>query len=58
MHSSNKKTKKFTSKQRIQALFKVLKIAYKASPIAIFVRITNSIITAVVPIIIAYYAAA
>lgn len=53
--SSNKR--KLSIKERLAGLAKVAKITYKASPLAVFVKLTGTVITSVLPIVTTYFAA-
>ena len=50
--------KKLSTKERSVAIFKVAKMTFQTAPGAVFVQILSSIISAVVPIVITYFAAA
>jgi ATP-binding cassette subfamily B protein/ATP-binding cassette subfamily C protein len=51
------KKKKLTKKQLVTAIFRVAQLTYKAAPLAVFTKLTGSIITAVLPIVTTYFAA-
>jgi len=52
------KGKKLTTKESLLAVLQVAKITYKAAPLAVFVQIAGAIISAVLPIVTTYFAAA
>lgn len=54
---SAKETKKLSVRERLTGIGRVAKITYRASPLAVFVKITGTIITSVLPIITTYFAA-
>lgn len=53
----SKKQRKLTTKERLIGLSRVAKITYKASPLAVFVKIAGVVITSILPIITTYFAA-
>ena len=53
-----KQEKKLTTRQYIIALAKVAQTTYRAAPLAIVVQVVGAIITAIVPILTTYFAAA
>lgn len=53
-----KQAKKLSTKQYIIALAKVAQTTYRAAPLAIVVQVTGAVITAIVPILTTYFAAA
>lgn len=52
-----KHNEKLSTKQRIFALGRVAAITYRASPLAVFVKLVGTVITAVLPIVTTYFAA-
>lgn len=54
---SSKDDRKFTTRQKVAGIAKVAAITYKASPLAVFVKIAGTIITSVLPIVTTYFAA-
>lgn len=57
MSSSEKSMPKMTHKARIRALGNVAKTTYRASPGAVVVKLVGALITAIIPLVIAYFAA-
>lgn len=53
-----KNEKKLTAKQYVVALMSVAKTTYKAAPLAIIMQVTGSLITAILPLVIIFFAAA
>ena len=49
--------KKFTTRQKAAGIARVAAITYKASPLAVFIKIAGTLITSVLPIVTTYYAA-
>lgn len=52
-----KDARKLSKRERMFGVIRIAKITYKASPMAVFVKIFGTIITAVLPIITTYFAA-
>lgn len=52
-----KSTRKLTTWQKITGLAKVGGITYRASPLAVFVKLAGTVVTAVLPIVTTYFAA-
>ncbi len=55
---SKTKPKKLTAKESLLAVFEVAKITYKAAPFAVFIQIAGAVISAILPIVTTYFAAA
>lgn len=53
----SKNTRKLSFKQRLLGLARVAKVTYKASPLAVWLRIVGIVINSTLPLIITYYAA-
>lgn len=51
------KKRKLTLKQYVAAIAQVASITYKAAPLAVFVKVAGSMITAILPIVMTYFAA-
>lgn len=51
------KKRKLTTRQYATAVAGIAKLTYKAAPLAVFMKVTGSIVTAILPIITTYYAA-
>lgn len=49
--------KKFTARQKVAGIARVAAITYKASPLAVFVKIVGTLITSILPIVTTYFAA-
>lgn len=49
--------KKLSARERVVGIARVAAITYKASPIAVFIKIAGAIITSVLPIVTTYFAA-
>jgi len=49
--------KKFTTRQKAAGIARVAAITYKASPLAVFIKIAGTLITSILPIVTTYYAA-
>ncbi|MEP6710299.1 MAG: ABC transporter ATP-binding protein [Candidatus Saccharibacteria bacterium] len=54
---SKKAAKKLTKKQYVRAIWQVAKITYRAAPLAVVVQLAGSVVTAVLPIVMTYFAA-
>lgn len=52
-----KNKRKLSTKQRLGGIIRVAKISYKASPLAVGIKIAGAVITAVLPIVTTYFAA-
>mgnify|MGYP004417268775 CR=1 FL=1 len=50
-------TPKFTTRQKAAGIARVAAITYKASPLAVFVKIAGTLITSILPIVTTYFAA-
>jgi len=51
------KKRKLTAKQYLFAIASVARTTYKAAPLAVFIKVTGAIITAILPIVTTYFAA-
>lgn len=49
--------KKFNTRQKVAGIARVAAITYKASPLAVFVKLAGTLITSILPIITTYFAA-
>ena len=52
-----KNTRKLNTRQKVAGIAKVAAITYKASPLAVFVKIAGTLITSILPIVTTYFAA-
>jgi ATP-binding cassette subfamily B protein len=50
-------TRKLNTRQKVAGIAKVAAITYKASPLAVFVKIAGTLITSILPIVTTYFAA-
>lgn len=57
MQMAENNKKKFTSKKRFFAIIKVAKIAYKAAPLSVSVKIIDIFVNAILPLVTTYFAA-
>lgn len=55
--SSKDDKKKFTTRQKAAGIARVAAITYKASPLAVLIKVAGTLITSILPIITTYYAA-
>jgi len=51
-----KNTRKLNTRQKVAGIAKVAAITYKASPLAVFVKIAGTLITSILPIVTTYFA--
>lgn len=56
-NSDSSQTKKMTARARMRVLASVAKTTYQASPGAVAIKMLGALITAIVPLVIAYFAA-
>ena len=54
---TEKTKRKLSTRERVFGIARVAKITYKASPLAVFVKIAGTIVTSVLPIVTTYFAA-
>ena len=54
---ARKSKRKLNTKQYVAAIFQVGKLTYKAAPLAVIMQLSGAVITAVLPIVITYFAA-
>ena len=52
-----KQKRKLSARERVVSVARVAKITYKASPMAVFVKMTGVLVTSILPIITTYFAA-
>lgn len=50
-------TRKLSTRERVVGIARVAKISFKASPLAVIIKIIGAVVTAVLPIVTAYFAA-
>jgi hypothetical protein len=50
--------RKLSSRERTTAILRVAKLTFRAAPLAVIVKVTGSIVTAVLPIVTTYFAGA
>ena len=55
--SRRKGKKKLTAKQYTTAIFRVASLTYRAAPLAVIMQLAGAVITAVLPIVVTYFAA-
>lgn len=52
-----KEERKLTVRQRMAAILRVAKLTFKAAPLAVVVKLVGSVVTAVLPLVVTYFAA-
>ena len=56
-HRPGKNDRKLNTRQKVAGIARVAAITYKASPLAVFVKLAGTLITSILPIITTYFAA-
>ena len=56
-HKPGKNERKLNARQKVSGIARVAAITYKASPLAVFVKLAGTLITSILPIVTTYFAA-